>query len=66
MQMATMRRVERAAEEPDPAMPAGGTLTHPTLQAGSPLSRSAGEGAERREAGAGQGRTCPLPRTRYL
>ncbi len=66
MQMARMRRVERAAEKPDPAMPAGGALTPPTPQAGSPLSRSAGYGTERREAGEGQGRTCPLPRTRYL
>jgi hypothetical protein len=45
MQMAAMRRVERAAEEPDPAMPAGRALP----------------GVRR-----GQGRTCPLPRTRYL
>jgi ATP-dependent helicase/nuclease subunit B len=30
------------------------TLTHPTLRAGSPLSRTAGEGAERGEAGEGQ------------
>src|SRR5216683_752154 len=29
------------------------TLTHPTLRAGSTLSRNAGEGAERREAGEG-------------
>ena len=28
-----------------------GTLTHPAAPAGSPLSRTAGEGAERREAG---------------
>jgi formate dehydrogenase beta subunit len=32
------------------------TLTHPTLRAGSPLSRTAGEGAERSEAGEGDGR----------
>jgi ATP phosphoribosyltransferase len=30
-----------------------GTLTHPALRAGSPLSRTAGEGAERSEAGEG-------------
>src|SRR4051812_46071310 len=29
------------------------TLTHPALRAGSPLSRTAGEGAERSEAGEG-------------
>jgi hypothetical protein len=29
-------------------------LTHPALQAGSPLSRTAGEGAERSEAGEGE------------
>jgi hypothetical protein len=29
------------------------SLTHPALRAGSPLSRSAGEGAERSEAGEG-------------
>jgi hypothetical protein len=29
-------------------------LTHPALRAGSPLSRSAGEGAERSEAGEGE------------
>jgi formate dehydrogenase len=32
------------------------TLTHPTLRAGSPLSRTAGEGAERSAAGEGVGR----------
>jgi 2-oxoglutarate dehydrogenase E2 component (dihydrolipoamide succinyltransferase) len=31
------------------------TLTHPTLRAGSPLSRNAGEGAEQNEAGEGDG-----------
>ncbi len=31
----------------------GVTLTHPAVPAGSPLSRNAGEGAERREAGEG-------------
>ncbi len=30
-----------------------GTLTHPALRAGSPLARTAGEGAERSEAGEG-------------
>ena len=30
------------------------TLTHPALRAGSPLSRTAGEGAEHREAGEGR------------
>jgi FO synthase len=30
------------------------SLTHPSLPAGSPLSRNAGEGAERREAGEGR------------
>jgi Domain of unknown function (DUF6285) len=33
---------------------AGTTLTHPALRAGSPLSRNAGEGAERSEAGEGR------------
>src|SRR5271157_1283879 len=32
---------------------ASATLTHPPLRAGSPLSRNAGEGAERSEAGEG-------------
>ncbi|HMD64150.1 MAG TPA: ScpA family protein [Stellaceae bacterium] len=35
---------------------AGATLTHPALRAGSPLSRIAGEGAERSEAGEGASR----------
>jgi hypothetical protein len=30
------------------------TLAHPSLRAGSPLSRNAGEGAERSEAGEGR------------
>jgi precorrin-8X/cobalt-precorrin-8 methylmutase len=34
-------------------IPTPTTLTHPALRAGSPLSRNAGEGAERREAGEG-------------
>ena len=34
------------------------TLTHPALRAGSPLSRSGGEGAERSEAG--EGRLAPI------
>jgi TolB-like protein/class 3 adenylate cyclase len=39
------------------------TLTHPSLRAGSPLSRIAGEGAERqrREAGEGGAPALPLP-----
>ncbi len=58
MQVAAMRRVERSAQQPDPAMPGrSNTLTDPALGAGSPLSRIAGEGAERSEAGEGQGRT---------
>ena len=58
MQVAAMRRVERSAQQPDPAMPGrSNTLTHPALGAGSTLSRIAGEGAERSEAGEGQGRT---------
>jgi hypothetical protein len=58
MQMAAMGRVERAAEEPDAAMPAvqrsalGASLLPAVL--GAVLVR------------AGQGRTWPLPRTRYL
>ncbi len=44
----------RAPESPAPALPLGDTLTHPALRAGSPLSRSAGEGAERSEAGEGK------------
>jgi DNA polymerase-1 len=43
----------RVPESSAPALPLGDTLTHPALQAGSPLSRSAGEGAERSEAGEG-------------
>src|SRR5205807_4032703 len=39
-----------------------GTLTHPVAGApGSPLSRNAGEGAERSEAGEGLSATLPLP-----
>src|SRR5713226_6459306 len=38
------------------------TLTHPVADApGSPLSRNAGEGAERRGREAGEGNTLPLP-----
>ena len=36
------------------------SLTHPALWAGSPLSRTAGEGAERSEAGEGVRRRRPL------
>jgi hypothetical protein len=45
MQMAAMGGVERAAQQPDAAMPAG---------------------ARPARASGAQGRTCPLPRTRYL
>jgi hypothetical protein len=45
MQMAAMGGVERAAQQPDAAMPAG---------------------ARPDPASGAQGRTCPLPRTRYL
>ena len=45
MQMSAMCRVERTAQQPDAAMPAG---VRPALTKG------------------GQGRTCPVPRTRYL
>src|SRR5271165_1905643 len=61
----------RSATETAPTLPLGDTLTHPspTLplprsrgreleRAGSPLSRTAGEGAERSEAGEGE---LPLP-----
>jgi DNA polymerase-1 len=41
----------RAVETEAPVLPLGDTLTHPALRAGSPLSRNAGEGAERSEAG---------------
>ncbi len=45
----------RASGEPEPLLPLtnGDALTHPTPGAGSPLSRTAGEGAERGEAGEG-------------
>ena len=45
MQMPAMGGIERAAQQPDAAMPA---RARPT------------------PAGGAQGRTCPLPRTRYL
>jgi hypothetical protein len=45
VQMPAMGRVERATQQPDPAVP---------------------EGARRILGEAAQGRTCPLPRTRYL
>ena len=57
-----MAIAERQAEAGDEPMRAilrevaalyGPALTHPTLRAGSPLSRSAGEGAERTETGEG-------------
>src|SRR5712691_12646849 len=40
------------------------TLTHPALRAASPLSRTAGEGAERSEAGEGPA-AHPLELTRF-
>ncbi len=40
-------------DPPLPLFAATETLTHPALRAGSPLSRNAGEGAERSEAGEG-------------
>jgi DNA polymerase-1 len=43
----------RRPEDGAPSLPLGDTLTHPALRAGSPLSRNAGEGAERSEAGEG-------------
>ena len=43
----------RNATEMAPTLPLGDTLTHPSLRAGSPLSRTAGEGVERSEAGEG-------------
>jgi hypothetical protein len=58
MEMAAMRWVERPPQQPDAAVPLWTrSLTRPTLQVGSPLSRIAGEGVERGEAGEGQGRT---------
>ena len=39
------------------------TLTHPALRAGSPLSRSAGEGPERSEGGEGIAATTVLERS---
>jgi DNA polymerase I len=43
----------RMPEAEAPSLPLGHALTHPALRAGSPLSRTAGEGAERSEAGEG-------------
>ncbi len=43
----------KALGEPPLPLFAAETLTHPALWAGSPLSRNAGEGAERSEAGEG-------------
>ena len=43
----------RLAVEPLGVRVLRGTLTHPALRAGSPLSRTAGEGAERSKAGEG-------------
>jgi precorrin-8X/cobalt-precorrin-8 methylmutase len=47
--------VTAARQRPMAVPPAASTLTHPALRAGSPLSRTAGEGAERSEAGEGNG-----------
>ncbi len=44
----------RAPETQAPVLPLGDTLTHPALRAVSPLSRTAGEGTERREGGEGK------------
>jgi DNA polymerase-1 len=62
----------RVSEAQLPSLPFDDTLTHPALRAGSPLSRSAGEGfkplsrtagegAERSEAGEGAHRNCSMP-----
>ena len=58
MQMAAMGRVERAAQQPDAAMPAAlrAALGADLLPAA--LRAALGKGD--------QGRTWPLPRTRYL
>jgi hypothetical protein len=57
MQMTAVSRVERAAEEPDPAVsaprPGLGAVFVPAA-----LRAVLGEAV--------QGRTCPLPRTTYL
>ena len=47
--------VTAARQRPIPVPCPMPTLTHPALRAGSPLSRIAGEGAERSEAGEGDG-----------
>jgi precorrin-8X/cobalt-precorrin-8 methylmutase len=47
--------VTAARQRPIPVPCTPPTLTHPALRAGSPLSRNAGEGAERSEAGEGSG-----------
>ena len=71
MQVTAMRRIERPAQEPDAAMPQEArTPTDPTLRVGALLSRrvrkGAGPGLDPGEPVEGQGRTWPLPRTRYL
>ena len=59
MQMAAMGRVERAAQEPDAAMPAvQRSAPGPSLLPAALGAATIGK--------AGQGRTWPLPRTRYL
>ncbi len=47
--------VTAAKQRPIAVPPLAPTLTHPAPRAGSPLSRNAGEGAERSEAGEGNG-----------
>jgi hypothetical protein len=58
MQMAAMGRVERAAEEPDAQMPAALRPALGAVAAPAVLRPALGEAV--------QGRTWPLPRTRYL
>ncbi len=58
MQMAAMGRIERAAQEPDAAMPAALRAALGAKRLPAALRAALGKGA--------QGRTWPLPRTRYL
>jgi hypothetical protein len=58
MQMAAMGRVERAAQQPDTAMPAALRSAPGANLLPAALRAALGEGD--------QGRTWPLPRTRYL